>query len=137
MEPLLNRIEAMAEAGCYSVAFQLDAGAERSVILRFRDGDLRAPEANMIAGWSTDSASFQAMISAVRAVHEARELVGAQRPQLQDVDGGWDVGLGNVVLSETGDPACVADGDMQQVSPGLWQCPICGARARYSASAPT
>jgi hypothetical protein len=137
MEPLLKRIEALAEEGCYSVAFLVGTATERSVILRFRDGDLHAPEANMIAGWSTDSASFQAVISAVRAVHEAREVVGAQRPQLQDVDGGWDVGLGNVVLSSTGDPACVADGDMQQTSPELWQCQICGARARYSESAPS
>ena len=86
----------------------------------------------MIPGWSPDSASFRAAVAAVGALDEARRLVGAQRPQLLDVDGGWDVGLGNVVLAPAGLPACVAHGNLEPVGSQRWECPACGARALFS-----
>lgn len=131
MEPMLTGIDAMAEQGCYSARFQLANGAEQSVVLRVRNGEVAAPEANMIAGWSPQSESFRAVIAVVSAMDQARRLAGAQRPQLLDIDGGWDVGLGNVLLDGDGLPACVAHGRLQQGTGERWECEQCGAAALF------
>ena len=131
MEPMLTAVEAMSEQGCYTAQFRLSNGAEQSAILRVRDGVVGAPEANMIAGWSPESASFRAVIAVISAMDEARNLAGSQQPRLLDVDGGWDVGLGNVVLSPAGIPSCVAHGDLEPVGDERWRCPECGAGALF------
>ena len=130
VDPRLHKIEALAEPGCYSLTFQLDGGDERAVVARMR-GRLAALPANAFAGWPAGSASFQAVVAAVLAVHTARELAGPSHAQLVDVDGGWDVGLGNVVLSE-GRPSCVSHGPLEQVEAGIDRCQTCGAAACYA-----
>jgi hypothetical protein len=67
----------------------------------------------------------------VRALHQARQGVGGSGAQLLDLDGGWDVGIGNVVLSGDGVPACVAHGDLAPAGDGVFRCETCGAAARY------
>ena len=132
VDPRLHKIEALAEPGCYSLTFQLDGGDERVVVARMR-GELATLPANAFAGWPTGSASYQAVVAAVLAVHTAREQAGLPHAQLVDVDGGWDVGLGNVVLS-AGRPSCVSHGLLEQVDAQTYRCSSCGAAARYQAS---
>jgi hypothetical protein len=131
VDPLLNRIEALAEEGCYSLTFQVDGGQERNVVMRLRDGEAGVPGANLFPGWSPGSESFRAAVAAVRALHQAREISGPGRVRLLDVEGGWDVSLGNVVLSADGIPSCVAHGVMEAGPPPTYQCLTCGARASY------
>ena len=131
VEPMLTAVEAMTEQGCYTARFRLSNGAEQSAILRVRDGVVGAPEANMIAGWSPESGSFRAVIAVISAMDEARNLAGSQQPRLLDVDGGWDVGLGNVLLDSEGLPACVAHGRLQQGTGDRWACEECGAAALF------
>lgn len=130
VDPRLDKIEALAEPGCYSLTFQLDGGDERVVVARMR-GKLAALPANAFADWPSGSASYQAVVAAVQAIHTARELAGPSQAQLVDIEGGWDVGLGNVVLSD-GQPSCVSHGPLEQVEPGRYRCQTCGAAACYS-----
>jgi hypothetical protein len=129
VDPRLHKIEALAEPGCYSLTFQLD-GDERAVVARIRGRDASLP-VNAFPDWPAGSVSFQAVVAAVLAVHAARESAGPSQAQLVDLDGGWDVGLGNVVLSE-GRPSCVGHGLLEQAEPGIYRCQSCGAAARYS-----
>jgi hypothetical protein len=71
------------------------------------------------------------MAEAVRAVHRAR-AAGPRTATLVDVDGGWDVMMGNVVLGEHGVPVCTAHGPMPVGAGGVYECAECGARAAYS-----
>jgi hypothetical protein len=64
----------------------------------------------------------------VIAFDRARASVPATAT-LTDVDGGWDVMLGNVVLSADRTPECGAHGPMQADEAGEWRCAECGARA--------
>jgi hypothetical protein len=137
VDPLLQRIEAVPEHGCYSVTFKLPGDRERSVIMKVTDPaadgvpEVVVPEANMIAGWSRSSDTFRAVLTAVRAVAAARQVGGGEE-LLRDVPGGWDVGVGNVVL-EDGLPACVAHGPLEltEAGSGTYACATCGASARY------
>ncbi|MGX7677421.1 hypothetical protein ACSMXN_00840 [Jatrophihabitans sp. DSM 45814] len=131
MDPLLSRIEALAEDGCYSLYFLVEGGQERNVVMCLRDGEAGVPGANLLPGWSPGSESFRAAVSAVRALHHAREVSGPDRVRLMDVEGGWDVSLGNVVLSAAGTPSCVAHGEMESVEAHLFRCAECGAQAIY------
>jgi hypothetical protein len=130
VEPLLKRIEASAEQGAYLAVFVLPDLQERSVMAKGSGDDVTIPTANLIAGWSTDSSSFKAVSDALRGFDRARIAVGDAVPQLQDVEGGWDVGLGNVVLDAGGVPACVAHGQMTGVA-GIYHCTECDARALF------
>jgi hypothetical protein len=130
VHPLLQKIEAQVEPGCYTLTFTLPAGEEQAVILRMRDGAPVLPSVNIFAGWSQDSAAAAAAV--VQALHQARELAGSGRPTLADVDGGWDVGIGNVVLSEDGRPSCVAHGELDEKEASVYRCDTCGAAARFS-----
>ena len=67
------------------------------------------------------------MSQVVLALHAVRQLAPGG-PTLRDVDGGWDVGLGNVVLPGSGRPECTAHGPMGDEA-GVWVCVECGARA--------
>jgi hypothetical protein len=131
MDPLLSKIEALSEPGCYSVTFTLATGENRAVVMRMRGDEPVVPVAGSIPGWSPESATSTATIRAVRALHQARLLAGPTRSRLLDLDGGWDVGIGNVTLSADGLPACVAHGELEPAETGVFRCPICGAAARY------
>jgi hypothetical protein len=63
----------------------------------------------------------------VRALDSARRLM-PEEAVLQDVPGGWDVTLGNVVLDSDGVPACTAHGALI-VKSGVYVCTECEARA--------
>ncbi|HEY0167495.1 MAG TPA: hypothetical protein VGB75_10685 [Jatrophihabitans sp.] len=46
-------------------------------------------------------------------------------------DPGWDVGIGNVVLSPEGAPTRVGHGELAASEAGVFRCQTCGAAARY------
>jgi hypothetical protein len=73
-----------------------------------------------------------AVAEAVLALHRARAR-GSTLPTLRDVPGGWDVSIGNVVLT-AGVPHCLADGPME-ADGDTYTCPVCGARAVLDGSA--
>jgi hypothetical protein len=136
VDPLLHRIEALPEHGCYSVTFLIDASHERSVVMKVTGDDLAdvvAPEANMLPGWSADSQSHRSVLDAVLTFHRARTHADGGGAVLRDVPGGWDVSVGNVALDENGRPACVAHGELEPAEPGgaSFVCATCGACARF------
>jgi hypothetical protein len=131
VDPLLRRIEALDEPGCYSVTFTLDTGADRAVVIRMRGDEPVLPSANSFAGWSPGSRIVTATIAVVRALHQARQGTGGAAGRLLDLDGGWDVGIGNVVLTAEGAPSCVAHGELASAGAGVFRCESCGAAARY------
>jgi hypothetical protein len=130
VDPLLSKIEALAEPGCYSLTFALDTGADRSVVVRMRGDEPVMPSANSFEGWTPGSRVVTATIAVVRALHQARQGSGGSGGRLVDVDGGWDVGIGNVVLVE-GVPTCVGHGELAPAGDGVFRCGTCGAAARY------
>jgi hypothetical protein len=144
VDPLLRRIEALNDIGGYTKAgdytdacdyaatFLLPDGGERTVLLGVVGSEVSAPAANLISGWAAESDSFQAVIAAVRAVHQARLPIVHDRPSLIDVPGGWDVGLGNVTLSANGIPSCVSHGEMAPAGGSTFECDQCGARAVFA-----
>jgi len=151
VDPLLHRIEALPEHGCYSVTFLLDGNNERSVVMKVanKTGDqpperpggaareVIVPEANMLPGWTVADESFRAVLAAVLAVDDARHQVVGSNSVLRDVAGGWDVSIGNIVLDSWGHPACVAHGELELAvgaPPATYACPTCGARALYGES---
>jgi hypothetical protein len=145
VDPLLHRIEALPEHGCYSVTFLLDGNNERSVVMKVtndsRDAkgsaEVVVPEANMLPGWSAADESFRAVLTAVRAVDQARHQVAGSNAVLRDVPGGWDVGIGNIVLDASGHPACVAHGELVPAPdgpPAAYVCPTCAGQALYGES---
>jgi hypothetical protein len=136
VDPLLRQIEALTEDGCYALSFLMGDGQERSMVMRLCNGDVDVPQANLFEGWPTTSKSFRAAVAAVRAVDQARKVVGPRSVRLRDVPGGWDVGLGNVTLSQAGQPVCVAHGELELTESATYQCPTCGARARYGDVSP-
>jgi len=131
VEPLLTKVEALAEAGCYTLTFALDSGEERAVVARLRDGAAVVP-VTAVSGWSPDSPSYAATVAAVEAVHAARELAGPRGRRLHDVAGGWDVSLGNVVLDDAGRPSCVTHGELAAEPDDVYRCAECGAAAIYT-----
>lgn len=134
VDPLLHRMEALPEAGCYAAYFILDGGTERSVVMKMDasvEGGVLVPEANMVPGWSITSESFGAVLGAVRAFDYARERIDGVAAVLRDVPGGWDVSIGNIVLGAAGQPCCVAHGDLDLAQAATYACPACGAKALY------
>jgi hypothetical protein len=131
VDPLLSKIEALAEPGCYSLTFALGTGESRELVIRMRGDEPIVPAANAFEGWTPGSRTVTATIAVVRALHQARQGGGASGGQLVDLEGGWDVGIGNVVLSADGMPACVAHGELAAVGDGVFRCATCGAAARY------
>lgn len=126
----LQRIEALPGAGRYAVTFRRDDGGEQAVVVDVTGDGVHVAEANLPDGWTLDSDAFRATADAVRAVHQAR-AAGPSGPMLVDVAGGWDVGLGNVVLSSAGVPSCTAHGEMPAAG-DRYECAECGARAVLS-----
>jgi len=130
VNPQLFQIEALTEPGCYSLTFALDSGEQRALVMRVRGEEAIAPAANALPGWAPGTGVFDATLEAVKAFHQARELAGPTVAGLSDIDGGWDVGLGNVVLAD-GAPTCVVHGALESSEPDVYRCPVCGAAARY------
>jgi hypothetical protein len=125
----LHAVEALPGAGRYAVTFRDADGTEQRAVVHVHAGELDVAEAGLPAGWRRDGAEFAAMAEAVLALHRARSLT-SPAAELVDVDGGWDVSLGNVVLTD-GAPTCVAHGPMAACAPGRFRCAECGAAARF------
>ena len=127
MDAVLHRIEALPGVGRYAVTFRCADGSEQTAVMQVDGDSVNAPEASLPIGWTHDSDGFLATAAAVIAVDAARRAVPTAG-ELRDVEGGWDVMLGNVVLAGTGTPACTAHGVMTDRG-GVWICPECGAQA--------
>jgi hypothetical protein len=123
----LLRIEALPGDGRYAVTFERADGSEQAAIMQITEDGVDVAEASLPAGWTRESAAFVATANAVRAFHDARTSASAG-PALRDVEGGWDVSLGNVTLNESDTPTCVAHGEMSKIG-HEYVCPECGARA--------
>lgn len=126
----LERIEALPGSGRYAISFRRDDGGEQTAIVDVTPDGVHVAEANLPDGWTRDSDAFRATADAVRALHSARSA-GPAFDALVDVDGGWDVGLGNVVLSGSGIPICTTHGKLI-LAGGIYECDECGARARLT-----
>lgn len=130
MGAALHRIEALPGVGRYAVTFRRDDGGDQTAVVDVTGDGVHVAEANLPDGWTRDSDAFRATADAVRAVHQARSA-GPVVTALIDVDGGWDVGLGNVVLNGSGVPSCTAHGEMG-ASGDVYECAECGARAQLA-----
>jgi hypothetical protein len=148
----LHRIEALPGAGRYAVTFRAPNGAEQVATVRVDDdgatggagptdaADIDVAQASLPARWRRDGDAFALLAAAVRALDAAARFAAPAR-QLVDVDGGWDVSLGNVVLGVDAEPQCIAHGPLSPAPDGgtggdtvaaalqLWSCAECGARA--------
>ena len=123
----LIRIEALPGDGRYSVAFEREDGSEQHAVVQLTEHGVEVAEASLPVGWSRDSDAFLRTAAAVAAFHEARNFAPAG-PALRDIEGGWDVSLGNVILAD-GVPTCVAHGPMSK-SEDHHFCAECDARAK-------
>jgi hypothetical protein len=129
---LLHRIEALAGNGRYAVTFQRDDRSEQTAVVQISGTEVSAAEASLPVGWTLESEAFQALAEAILAVQRARGT-GPKIVALSDVDGGWDVMMGNVVLDGDGVPTCTAHGPMTLGADDVYECAECGARAAYAA----
>jgi hypothetical protein len=129
VDPLLYRIEALPDHGCYLASFVLGSGQQCGLTMRVDGDDVLVQPGGAIHDWPETAESFRAALAAVRAIDYARERVGTGGG-LRDVPGGWDVRVGNVVLSIGGLPSCVAHGDMERTRPATYRCDICGSIAQ-------
>ena len=127
MDAVLHRIEALPGAGRYAVTFKNGDGTEQTAVMHVADESVEVAEASLPIGWTRDSDEFAGTAAAVRAVDAARR-VAPSASTLSDVDGGWDVMLGNVVLT-AGTPTCTAHGALLGDG-AVWTCAECGAQAR-------
>lgn len=130
MEAVLHRIEALPGDVRYAVTFRRPDGSEQTAVVEAAEDKVTVAEASLPTGWTRDTEPFVSTAEAVLAVHRARNA--APRAQvLRDVDGGWDVAIGNVVPGageHAGRPVCTAHGVMDERA-GVWTCPECGAQA--------
>lgn len=124
----LIRIEALPGDGRYAVSFERPDGSEQTAVVHLTEQGAEVAEASLPAGWTRDSEAFVATAAAIAAFDAARRHAPAG-PALRDVDGGWDVSLGNVVLGESGLPECTAHGVMT-ANDADYLCTECYARAR-------
>jgi hypothetical protein len=123
----LHRIEALPGRGRYAVTFRRPDGSEQTATATVGDDGVQVAEAALPSGWRHADAQWQAVAAALTAVDAARR---SQTPaaSLQDVPGGWDVSLGNVVLDDAGRAVCTAHGLLIE-SADVFMCAECGARA--------
>lgn len=122
----LHRIEALPGAGRYAVTFRDNDGSEQTAVVHADATGLEVADANLPTDWSRSAPAFAALQAVLTAMNTARES-GPPTMELVDIDGGWDVMVGNVVLL-SGVPHCVAHGSMAP-DDGVFACPECGARA--------
>jgi hypothetical protein len=130
MAVLLHAVEALPGAGRYAVTFRRPDGLDQTAVVHVGEGGLDVAAASLPEGWHRDSTPFVAMAAVVSALHDARSIV-PPAAELTDIDGGWDVSLGNVVLSD-GVPTCSAHGAMAHGDEDVYECAVCAARARYA-----
>jgi hypothetical protein len=123
----LIRIEALPGDGRYAVAFERADGSEQTAVMHLTEDGLAVADASLPAGWSRDSDAFAATAAAVAAFDQARRHTPSG-PALRDIEGGWDVSLGNVTLVD-GTPTCAAHGPMAE-SGQQYFCAECDARAK-------
>jgi ribosomal protein S27AE len=123
----LHRIEALAGDGRYAVTFTRADGSEQTAVVHVVGERVDVAESALPTGWTTDTDPFRATAQAVLAVHAARQTSDSG-PELRDVDGGWDVMMGNVVLDADGRPECSGHGVMTDEGE-RWVCAECGAAA--------
>jgi hypothetical protein len=132
VDPLVQRIDALPKRGSFAVTLVLADGQEQIVVVAVdADGVAVLPAANIPSGWSAESKSAKSLLTAVAAFHEARTIASSGRPRLLDIDGGWDVSIGNVLLGADGQPECVADGPMTRRGE-QFVCEECGAAAIFA-----
>ena len=130
MDSVLHAIGALPGAGRYALTFRRPDGSEQTAVVQVGGAAVvEVAPASLPPGWTTDAEPFQAAVEAVRALDAARRHTPAVAT-LRDVDGGWDVSLGNVVLGEAGVPTCTAHGAMGEEGGG-YVCAECGARAAF------
>jgi uncharacterized protein YbdZ (MbtH family) len=124
----LQRIAALPGSGRYELGFRSGDGALLTAVVEVdaTATAMRAAPASLPAGWTAGSAELAAVTEAVLALHRARTQA-SPLPTLRDVPGGWDVSMGNVVLTD-GVPHCLAHGPME-MDGEAYVCPGCGARA--------
>jgi hypothetical protein len=127
----LVRIAALPGAGRYELEFRSADGSMGTAVVEIDEDEVRAAPASLPPGWGPGSAALAAVAEAVLALHRARAH-GSTLPTLRDVPGGWDVSIGNVVLT-AGVPHCLADGPME-ADGDTYICPVCGARAVLAAA---
>ncbi|HEV7203003.1 MAG TPA: hypothetical protein VGN18_00265 [Jatrophihabitans sp.] len=127
MDAALHRIEVLPGSGRYAVTFVGVDGLEQTAVAEIADDTLVVAESSLPAGWTTSSERFLAAAETVFAFERARS-VGSSGLTLRDVDGGWDVTLGNVTLDASGGPTCAEHGNMKEED-SVWVCAGCGARA--------
>jgi hypothetical protein len=128
MDSVLHRIEALPGSGRYAVTFVRPNGVEQTATVQVGGAGVDVAEASLPVGWTRDSEMFRATADAVAAVDSARRLTPAAAA-LSDIEGGWDVGLGNVVLGADGRPVCTAHGPMEPEAGNVFCCSECGAAA--------
>ncbi|MDT4923711.1 MAG: hypothetical protein QOG01_1424 [Pseudonocardiales bacterium] len=128
MDAVLHGIEALPGVGRYAVTFRRADGSEQTAVVHVTASGVEVAEASLPTGWSHSSEVFRAVANAVLAVDAARKC--ASTVALRDVDGGWDVSLGNVVVGAGGTPVCSAHGEMKDVD-GVYVCNDCEARAVF------
>lgn len=124
----LVRIEALPGNGRYAVSFERSDGSEQTAVMHLGQDGIAVAEASLPAGWTRESEAFAATAAVLRAFDQARRHAPAA-PALRDVEGGWDVSLGNVVLDASGTPTCTAHGAMTPNEQD-YLCTECYARAR-------
>ena len=126
----LHRIESLPGEGRYTVSFRATGGAEQNAVVHLTPDGLDVAPASLPDGWQIGSDAFALLVDAVQAVDRARHATNSPT-QLQDVDGGWDVMIGNVVLDAGNIVTCASHGVMHMLE-GVWTCPECGARAVFA-----
>jgi hypothetical protein len=130
MDSVLHAIGALPGAGRYAVSFRRPDGSEQTAVVQLDAGTgVDVAPASLPPGWTRDSEPFRAAVEAVRAFDAARRHAPSAAT-LRDVDGGWDVSLGNVVLGDAGAPTCTAHGAMAGAG-DQYVCDECGARATF------
>jgi hypothetical protein len=130
MDAIMHRIEALPGARRYAVTWLRADGSEQTAVVHLRgedDNEIDVAPASLPPGCDPGTKLFAAAAGAVQAMDAARRLAPAR--QLRDVEGGWDVSLGNVTLDSSGAPACTAHGAMHETAPGEFRCDTCGAQA--------
>jgi hypothetical protein len=127
MDATLKRIEALPGEGRYAVTFRRPDGSEQTAVVHAVGEGVEVAEAALPAGWSAGAEPFLSTARAVQAFDTARRQGGVR--SLRDVNGGWDVSLGNIVLGDDGVPDCTAHGPLVEEG-GTWVCTECGARAQ-------
>ena len=132
MDVGLHGIEALPGQGRYTITFRAAGGAEQTAVAQLNGAALEIAPASLPSGWEAGSDQHALLHAAITALELARHSANGPA-ELQDVEGGWDVMIGNVVLAQGNLVTCAAHGAMGLVGQ-VWTCPECGARAVFAAA---